>query len=217
MSDVDPLQAAAEAQLDRLDRMSERDELDDLEDLDAEARANRDDAGEAARTDQALDEDEYGIHVDDPDTDLLDDDLDSGLRDDVEADALDVIAEVFNARDLEGLVEVMAPDGEVPGLLGYERDNLPDAVEDLWTRRPTVVLTRGRAEVEHVGVLWEHDGTEWWPVAVVHVDDVRDGRVGVLEFSDDAALLERVEADPPDDELDEGARWAEWDEGSESG
>lgn len=205
MSDVDPLQAAAESQLDR---------LDDLED---EVRRNPDRAEDETTVTEALDdEDEYALHVDDPDTeDLLDDDLDVGLRDDAEADALDVLAEVFNARDLEGVLEVLAPDGEAPGLLGYDRDNLPDAIEDLWTRRPTACLTRGRAELEYVGVLWEHDGTEWWRVAVVHVDDVRDGRVGVIEFSDDPALLEQVECDGPDDVLDEGTRWTEWDEGTD--
>jgi hypothetical protein len=50
----------------------------------------------------------------------------------------------------------------------------------------------------------------------VHVDDVEDGQVGVFEFSDDAALLERVECEPPgDDEVEEGTRWAEWEEGAD--
>ena len=197
MSDVDPRWAAAESQLDRVD--------------DAEARTELD-----AETPAGVDG-EFGLHIDDPETDLLDEDLDVGLRDDEEADALDALAELFNARDLDALLEVVAADGEAPGLLGYDRDNLPEAIEDLWTRRPTCTLTRGRVELEHVGVLWEHDGTAWWPVAVMHVDDIQDGCAGVIEFSDDAALLEQVECDAPDDDLDEGATWSEWEEGSESG
>ncbi len=160
--------------------------------------------------------DDYGFHEDDPDADLLDDDLDVGLRDDGEADALDAVAEVFNARDLDQLLTVVAPDGEAPGLLGYDRDNLGPAIEDLWQRRPTCCLTRGRHLDEHVGVLWEHDGTDWWPIAAVHVDDVQDSTIGVLEFSADPALLEEVIADPPaPDELDEGGRWAEWADGED--
>ena len=198
---VDPLQAAAEAQLERID--------DDL--LDREGRGEPDADGPVT---DGVEPDGYGFHVDDPETDLLDDDLDAGLRDDAEADALDAVADAFNARDLDALLDLLAPDGEVPGLLGSDRANLPDAVQDLWRRRPTCCLVRGRSETEHVGVVYDHDGAAWWRLAAVHVDDVVDGRVGVLEVSDDTALLDQVICDGPDvEDLDEGARWAEWDEG----
>jgi hypothetical protein len=195
MERIDHRLAAAEARLERLDdaTIAEEPALEAPPDL----------------APDGIDPDGYGFHLDDPDDDLLAEDLDAGLRDDVEADALDVAADAFNARDLDALLEVMAADGESPGLLGYDRDNLATAIEDLWHRRPTSCVTRGRVDVEHVGVLWEHDGSQWWKVAVVHVDDVVDGRIGVLEFSEDGDLLERVDCEPPDDELDEGARWVE--------
>lgn len=198
MRDFDHQQAAAEARLDLVDAAETADDVPTTTEPDRDG----------------VDPETYGFHEDDPDVDLLDDDLDAGLRDDEEATALDAVAEAFNARDLDRLIEILAPDGEAPGLLGYDVDNLPTAVQDLWARRPTVCLTRGRAETEHVGVLWEHDGDEWWRLAVAHVDDVHDGRIGVVEFSEDTALLDRVECEPPArDELDEGARWSEWDEG----
>jgi hypothetical protein len=198
MREVDHLQAAAESRLDRVD--ADRDEV----------------IGQSQPEHEGVQTDDYGFHEDDPDVDLLEDDLDAGLRDDDEATAIDAVAEAFNARDLDRLLEIIAADGEAPGMLGYDRANLPGAVEDLWHQRPTVCLTRGRAETEHVGVLWEHDGDDWWRLAVAHVDDVRDGRIGVVEFSEDAALLDRVECEPPhNDELDEGARWSEWDEGDD--
>lgn len=196
MREVDHHQAAAEAFLDRVDRNGEVDVLDDP----------------AGRDGVTLDG--YGFHEDDPDVDLLDEDLDAGLRDDAEADAIDAVAQAFNARHLEGLLDLLAHDGEVPGLLGYDRANLPQAIESLWKRRPTMCVTRGYAELEHVGVVWEHDGDAWWRVAVVHVDDVDEGRVGVFEISDDAALLERVVCEPPAaEDLEEGSRWVEWEEG----
>ena len=203
MNEVDRYQAAAESGLDR---------IDDVE-TDAGPMPDADGSNGAA---PAIATDDYGVHLDDPDVDLLTDDLDAGLRDDGEADALDAVAERFNARNLDGLLDVVSPDAEAPGLLGYDVANLPEAVQDLWSRRPTVCLTRGYVETEHVGVLWEHDGTDWWRVAVVHVDDVVDDRIGVLEFSDDAALLERVVCDGPDaQDLEEGARWVEWEEGAD--
>lgn len=144
------------------------------------------------------------------------DDLDVGLRDDREADAIDALAEPFNARDVDGLLGVIAKDAEVPGLASDDLSDLPDAVQELWRRRPTCLLTRGYVEREHVGVLWEHDGEAWWRTAVVHVDDVEDGQVGVFEFSDDPTLLEQVECEPPgDDEVEDGTRWAQWDEGAD--
>jgi hypothetical protein len=158
---------------------------------------------------------DYGMHVDDPEADLLADDLDVGLRDDVEADAIDTLAEAFNARDLESLLDIVAPDGEAPGLLGYDVDNLPQRHRGPLAAAPDRVPHPRHPGTEHVGVLWEHDGKDWWRLAVVHVDDVHDGHVGVLEFSDDTALLEQVDCSVPDDDLDEGARWAEWAEGAD--
>jgi hypothetical protein len=204
----DRTRAAAESRLEALDDAAILEDDLPVEDSD-EAEGEP-----APPVEPTLGPDDYGFHEDDPEVDLLDDDLDAGLRNDEEADALDAVAEVFNARDLDQLLTIMATDGEVPGLLGYERANLGSAIEDLWQRRPTCCITRGHHLDEHVGVLWEHDGTSWWRVAAVHVDDVKETTIGVLEFTDDPALLEEVVADPPAaDELEQGARWAEWEEG----
>ncbi len=204
----DRTKAAAESRLEALDDVElEPDEASDDGDAPVET---------TTPTDPTVGPEDFGFHEDDPDDDLLADDLDAGLRDDAEADALDALAEVFNARDLEQLLAVVASDGEAPGLLGYDKDNLGEAIEDLWQRRPTCCLTRGHHLDEHIGVLWEHDGTDWWRVAAVHVDDVADGTIGVLEFTPDPALLDEIIAEAPEaDELDEGSRWAEWEDGSD--
>ena len=211
MDDVDRYQAAAERGLDRLDDLAAQDD-----DTSAASDGTDGHAPVDGGVGRAVDTDEYGVHVDDPDVDLLDDDLDAGLRDDREADLLDSLAEVFNARDLEGMLELLAADAEVSGLAAHDRDDVADAVRDLWRRRPTCCLTRGFAATEHVGVLWEHDGDAWWRIAAVHIDDPAESHLGVLEFSDDTALLDQIECEPPDpDDLEEGARWSEWDEGTD--
>jgi hypothetical protein len=61
----------------------------------------------------------------------------SGCATTVEADAIDALAEPFNARDVDGLLAVIAPDAEVPGLASADLSDLPEAVQDLWRRRPT--------------------------------------------------------------------------------
>ncbi len=199
--EVDPHQAAAESQLERID--DER-LVDDHVQASSELGA------------VVADVDGYSLRLDEPPADV---DEPDGLPAAAvaEADAIDTIAELFNARDLDGLMELLAPDAEVPGLLGYERDNVADALEDLWNRRPTCCVTRGAVDERPLGVLWDHDGQRWWMLATVHVADVDDGVVGVIEVSDDAALLDSIQADPPDpDELQEGSRWEEWDEGEDS-
>jgi hypothetical protein len=191
----DRLGAAAEARLRGLDETPEGDGL-----------ADRDPA--------TLDVDAFGFHVDDPD-DAFDGDEPDAIAE-TDTDVVDALAAAFNARDLDALLDVVAPDGEAPGLLGGDREHLPDAVESLWHRRPTCCVTLGRVQGAPVGVLWEHDGAQWWMLATVHISDVDDeGVIGVLEFSDDPALLEEVEADAPDDDLEEGSRWEEWEDGAD--
>ena len=63
------------------------------------------------------------------------DDMDSGLRDDREADAIDALAEPFNARDVEGLLAVIAADAEVPGFARPDLRDLPETAQELWRRR----------------------------------------------------------------------------------
>lgn len=205
MEQVDRLKAAAETRLDQVDDDAERAEAD-----------VPDQSSTPAGPDVGVAADDYGIHVDDPEADLLDEDLDAGLRDDGNADLIDALSETFNARDLDGMLDCVATDAEAPGLLGNDVANLPTAIEDLWQRRPSCLLTRALVDADHVGVLWEYDGTVWWKVAVLHVADAVDGRVGVLEFSDDATLLDRLECEPPErDDIAEGTTWTEWEDGVE--
>lgn len=198
--DLDPRTAGLEAQLDRLDedgRAGTSAPLPDVGDFDAQA-------------------DGFGFHLDEPEEAL--DPLADAVEPHETTDDVEVVDELvtaFNDRDLDDLLEVVARDGEAPGLLGYDRDNLPSAVTDLWERRPTVLLTRGELDEQVVGVLWEHDGAAWWRLAVVCIDDIAAGRIGVLEFADDPDLLERVTTGAPDGDLLEGERWQEWDEGTD--
>jgi hypothetical protein len=205
MSDLDPRTAALEAQLDRLDDAANA----EVTPVDEPRRLDHGTFDPAA--------DGYGFHLDDdPDRamDPLADDVDTHDGEDG-SDVVDELVAAFNARDLDDLLALVASDGEAPGLLGYDRANLPAAVTDLWHRRPTVVVTRGELAEDGgpCGVLWEHDGSDWWRLALVSVDDIHDGVVGVLEFADDPDLVDRVVTEKPDEELVEGARWQEWEEG----
>lgn len=202
---VDRTIAAAEARLDRLDdRPAETDAATapDHIDLDGDDLhiADGDEALEAEAA-VGLTTDEILLELDGgPDAELT--------------DCIEAFAEAFNARDLDSLLELLTDDCEAPGL-GNDVDNLPEAIEDLWDRRPSCLLTRGEHDGDALAVMWElGEGGGWWRIATVHFDDCADGQVGVIEFSDDPSILEEVETSTPDGDLEEGARWEEWNEGA---
>lgn len=203
---VDPARAAAESALERL---------------------GSDDGSLDGRTEpgEELDlRDTVGLHIEPeqapgPEADAeAEDELARELAGEVHLDpdpsvCMDALAEAFNARDLEELLSLVTDDCETPGLAN-DLDDFALAMEDLWHRRPTCLLTRGEHEEQVVGVLWElAEARRWWRLATVHLDDVVDGRAGVVEFTDDAALLEEVATEEPDLDLEEGSRWAEWADG----
>lgn len=128
-------------------------------------------------------------------------------------EAIDAFDDAFNARDLDAVMDIVAEDVECPGL-GNDRDNLPEAIEDLWERRPNSLLTRGWLDDRCCSVLWDPATTGgWWRVAIVHFDDVDDGVIGVVELNDDPVALDEVETDGPDGDVEEGTRWEEWADG----
>ena len=133
------------------------------------------------------------------------------------SELVDEVVEGFNARDIDTLADLCGEDCEVPGLAS-DLDDLEAAMGDLWERRPTITMTRSvDDDGVAVGVLWERGETAGWaPIGTCHVDVDADGLAAVLEFSDDVGLLDRLDLDPPDGELEEGATWAEWDEGVEA-
>jgi hypothetical protein len=204
---LDPRVAAAEARLDRLD--------DDRVDGPPDDVATPTDAVELSE----------GMHIEDADAELeatgaiglTTDEILLELEppgDPEVVDCIEAFTEAYNARDLDALLELVREDTEAPGL-GNDLDHLPEAIEDLWERRPSTVLTRGDLDGQVLAVMWElGDGGRWWRVATVHFDDCSDGEIGVIEFSDDPGILEEVQTVGPDGDLDEGSRWEEWTDGA---
>jgi hypothetical protein len=160
-----------------------------------------------------------GMHIETAPPDLAGDDSDDGGHVLVDhAELVDGIVEAFDARDMDTLADLCADDCEIPGLAS-DLDDLDAAMADLWERRPTITMTRSVDDDGiAVGVLWERGETAGWsPIGTCHVDVDEHGQAAVLEFSDDVGLLDQLELDPPDGDLEEGATWAEWDEGADGG
>ncbi len=183
----------------------------------AESRLDRiDDAPDEPETQYSGDvsPDEDGMHVEGSDASVderEEEDAPSGPDAEV-VDVINAFADAFNARDMDGVLDLLTADAETPGL-GGDRDNAPAALHDLWDQRPTSVVTRGEHEDGCVAVLWDLGGEGWWRVGMIWFDDVSDGQAGVVEFVDDPTVLEAVIADEPDGDVEEGMSWHEWDEG----
>lgn len=192
-TDIDRQSAAAESRLDAMD--------------DAPGRAAGPDSIELGE----------GMHIETAPTELVGGDSDDDGHVLVDHAALvDEVSEAFNARDLDALADLCASDCETPGLANDLQD-LEGSMADLWERRPTITMTRAEDEGAALGVLWERGETATWaPIGTCHVDVDEDGLAAVLEFSDDVGLLDQLDLlDPPDGELEEGARWEEWEDGAD--
>lgn len=158
-----------------------------------------------------------GMHIETAPPELVGDDSDDEGHVRVDhAELVDEVGEAFNARDLDALAELCADDCETSGLAG-DMAELHTALADLWERRPTITMTRSADDMgTAVGVVWERGETAAWaPLGVCHVDVDPDGLAAVLEFSDDVGLLDQLELNPPDGDLEEGARWEEWEQGAD--
>lgn len=184
MTGFDRHEATAQARLDRAVDQAEAS-------VAADGEGRDDGVADPGLSERELDD---GMQVIGDDEDLPTDVEDwSAVRDD---DMVDALAEAFNARDLDGLVELAAADCEVPGLDGGPTTVDP-ALGDLWNRRPSILMTRAVDGDRALGVLWERAASDTWSaVGTLHVDVV-DDQVRVLEFSDDLGLLERLQPVAP--------------------
>ncbi len=186
----------------------------------ADEMRNRTGEAEVALTIDLQDIEGDGLHIEEPgdgDEEPATDGLDGDHTYDTLGSLIDGFAEAYNAHDLESVTELLAPDAELPGL-GHDLAGFPSAIERLWDERPNAVLTRGRLEERPVAVLWDvGEGGAWMRVALLDFDGSDDdGQLELIELIDDAVTVEQAQADAPEPDLVEGARWEEWYEGDGS-
>lgn len=178
-------------------------------------RAGTDEQVDAGDVIDLTELDRAGLHIDDGGEfeDLGDDHRE--VEDESLAELVDAFAEAYNAHDLDGVRDVLADEAELPGL-GGDLGGLSAAVERLWDERPTAVLTRGLLEDRPVAVLWDaSDDRGWCRVAMLTFDGDDGSEVlGLVELIEESAIVDEADAEAPEDELLEGARWDEWDEGA---
>ena len=156
------------------------------------------------------------IEEDESQTDLSPDEL--GAIDNVELDnVLDEFVEVFNARDLDGLGELLAPDAQ-SGLLGESsRTGVVEGFNDLLLRYPTLLVTRGDIGSDPIVAAWifdqEADRFDPFGYFTLELGDSGEGRLQRVEYWDELPVSEDVVVEAPDrSDLPEWEDWSQLDE-----
>lgn len=158
----------------------------------------------------------HGLHVEeDAPTDLMEDDdepVDGSL-----AELIDAFAEAYNAHDLDGTVDLLSGDAELPGM-GGDVPGFPAALGRLWDDRPNAILARGALGDQPVGLLWDaSDDRGWCRVALLSFDlDGSTDLLGLIELVEGHILVDEADGEAPESEFVEGVRWDEWEEGAGS-
>lgn len=157
-------------------------------------------------------------HIDVPEAELDDGDATDGDGDGSFDELVEAFVEAYNAHDLDVMIGLFAADVELPGI-GNDADGFAAAISDVWDRRPLSILTRGELDGRPAAVFWDvNDEGQWdgpWRrLAFLTFEPSDDGEnLGLMELVDDGTQAEDVNTSPPEPELAEGSRWAEWYEG----
>ncbi|MGA7269745.1 MAG: hypothetical protein WB239_01615 [Acidimicrobiia bacterium] len=168
-----------------------------------------------------MQEDEGDVDTEDLDEDSPASPDDFVPRDDPNPDgsefdsALVEFVDLFNARDLDELGAMMAPEVEAEFLGEDGRDGVVDGLNDLLLRYPSLLLTRGDLGKQPIAVAWvfdpddkRYDTLGYFMLSLDNADMV-DG----LEYFDELPESEDLVVETPEDiELPEWEEWTAYDE-----
>ncbi len=128
-------------------------------------------------------------------------------------DALIEFVELVNARDLDGLADLLAPE-VAAGLLGAtSRAAVLEGLDEFFAANPTSVVTRGDLGVDPIAVVWSYDPDQerygmvgYFTVEVAESDETRIER---LDFVDEIPDWPELVVETP--ETAERPEWQSWD------
>ncbi|HSJ26761.1 MAG TPA: nuclear transport factor 2 family protein [Acidimicrobiia bacterium] len=161
-------------------------------------------------TDDGLDVREDRAAVDEEELDVT---IVTAPLDAPDADLDNVIVEfvdLVNARDLDSLSELLAPDVDADFLGTGAREHVVEALHDLTLRQPDLVVTRGDRGTTPLVAAWLLDAD---------ADEYRFAGVFEIELADDEPLIGRlvyIEEPPVDDlvlelpDVSERPEWEDW-------
>jgi len=127
----------------------------------------------------------------------------------------DEFVELFNARDLDTIAELVTSEVTSDLFDGTGVESAVEGLAGLLRRYPQLIATRGEDGNRPIVALWVPDEQERYRL------------MGYLEFGTDEELIDRITyvdtagsdllvEEPDEDELDEWQDWREWDSGEEA-
>lgn len=127
----------------------------------------------------------------------------------------DEFVELFNARDLDTIAELVTSEVTSDLFDGSGVDSAVHGLAGLLRRYPQLIATRGEDGNRPIVALWVPDEQERYRL------------MGYLEFGTDEELIDRISyvdtpgsdllvEEPDEDELAEWQDWREWDSGEEA-
>ena len=127
----------------------------------------------------------------------------------------DEFVELFNARDLDTIAELVTSEVTSDLFDGSGVDSAVHGLAGLLRRYPQLIATRGEDENRPIVALWVPDEQERYRL------------MGYLEFGTDEELIDRISyvdtpgsdllvEEPDENELAEWQDWREWDSGEEA-
>lgn len=161
---------------------------------------------------EVLEEDE----VDPPVTPMSDDPAHRIAAADLD-NSLDEFVDAFNARDLELLAELIAPDVEADLVGASSRDEALEGFDDLILRNPTLLLSRGDLGPEPIAVAWvfdlDSDDFRALGYVTVDLDDSTESLIQRIVYVDELPDTDELVMETPDhDDLSEWVEWVEQDD-----
>lgn len=131
--------------------------------------------------------------------------------------SLDEFVDAFNARDLELLAELIAPDVEADLVGASSRDEALGGFDDLILRNPTLLLSRGDLGPEPIAVAWvfdlDTDDFRALGYVTVDLDDSTESLIQRIVYVDELPDTDELVMETPDrDDLSEWVEWVEQDD-----
>jgi hypothetical protein len=104
-----------------------------------------------------------------------------------DSDLIDEFIECFNARDLDGIGELIATDVEAEFVHAVGSAGAMEGLEDLFVREPLVVLTRGDADGDALAAVWHPSagGQQVVGYLIFEFTDDDPGRLTRIEYVDE--------------------------------
>lgn len=127
---------------------------------------------------------------------------------------IDEFVDYFNARDLEGLDELLSRDASSTFLRASDAGEMIQGLGEILLAYPGIVLTRGELDDEPVAVAWvpgeNHDYSRMGFFAFSVVDEDEE-LIEHLEYSDEFDEGRLLAEEPEPAEIAEWEDWGEWD------